>query len=136
MKGNIMEFDQTIVNVKRWEINLRNGRKALADGDLDEAEKLLELALKEASQFNTRDPRTANIMSILAEVYSKQERYDKAAENYKNVIEILEETLGSDYEGLLEVLNKYAEARQNLDRSSEADGINQQIEAIREKLKD
>ena len=125
-----MEFDQTIVNVRKWEVNFRNGKKALEKGDFAEAEKQLLLALEEAGKFGKTDPRLANIHNSLAELYCRQDNFEEAEQYFQQVVEIWENTLGPNYSGLIEVFQKYSELLRKLDKNDQAEALKKRAEEI------
>ncbi len=127
-----MSFDQTIVNLNRWEVVFRVGKRALADGDLEEAEEQLLAALQDASKMGAGDPRVANINNSLAELYLKLEKYEEAETNFKQVITVWESTLGPSYTGLIDVLDNYAVALDKLGRGAEADETRDRAQKIRD----
>lgn len=127
------EFDQTIVNFQRWEVSLRAGKKALAEGDYDEAERQLTAAMTQAGKLQSGDPRIANISCALADLYYRQNQFEKAEEQYKQVMEIWEATLGSDYEGLIPVLENYSKILHNFGRREESIAAMNKVDKIRAK---
>ncbi len=130
-----MEFEQTIINVRRWEVCYQSGRRAIDSGNFDEAEKHLQMALQEAGKLGQNDPRIANIHNSLGELYFIQKAYDKAIKHYEIVIEVWEKTLGKEYAGLVEVLENYAEILTKLNRADEAENARKRAKSIQENPK-
>ncbi len=129
-----MEFEQTIVNVRRWEIYFRNGKRASEAGNFAEAEDQFNQALNEAAKFGEGDPRLANIHNSLADAYGKDNKPDLAEPHYRRVIDIWESALGPDYSGLVDVLENYGKILKALNRESDAKEALDRAAAIQENV--
>ena len=126
-----MDFERTLEGVQRWEVFFKCGKEAMEEGDLEEAELQLKRALKSVRKYGNDDPRLANIHNALGELYGRQEHFVLAEEHYKKVITIWENTLGTNYSGLMDVLKKYGAILAQLNRQEEADIAYNRIEEIR-----
>ncbi|RWW61912.1 hypothetical protein BHE74_00031027 [Ensete ventricosum] len=69
----------------------------IISGQTDEAEKLFQAALDEATKgFGAKDPHVASSCNNLAELYRVKKAYEKAEPLYLKAINILEDTFGAD----------------------------------------
>ena len=112
---------------KDWENNNAAGLKAFQQGHYAEAEKLYLAALKNAEVFGPQDPRTADTLNNLAELYNDQGKYVEAEPLYKSALAIREKALGPEHPSVAKSLNnlavlydiqgKYAEAEPRYKRA-------------------
>ncbi len=122
--------DQTLIRRKPWERNLKAGKQAMKNGEYDEAERLLKLALTEVAKFGTDDPRAGNICGTLATLCTKQGKVAEAEHFYNEVIQIWEAAFGKDYSGLVDVFDSYAQFLYKQDRKEEGDELRQRSRKV------
>ena len=71
-----------------WERAMSEGMVAYQQGRYAEAERLFKAALEEAEKFESQDPRLAESLSALAELYSTQSQYAQAEPLYRRALAI------------------------------------------------
>src|SRR6516225_9683117 len=71
-----------------WEELMSRGYEARKDYRWDEADRLLEAALKKAEQFGEQDPRLTASIRELADVCFAQKKFVRAASLYKRELKI------------------------------------------------
>ncbi len=107
--------------------------KALQEGRLGEAEKLLLAAVQEAEKFGEQDPRLAGSLLGLAAVYKEQGKYAQAEPLSRRALAIWEKALGPEHPQVATVLENYAALFHKLNRDAEADKMEARAQAIRAK---
>ncbi len=79
-----------------WRRELSLGDRALHHGRYAEAEELLEAALKRAEGFGPQDPRLAESLSALADLYYARGEYHKAEPLYRRALEAAQRAWGPE----------------------------------------
>ena len=116
-----------------WETAMLLGWSAYQRGDYAKAEKQFERALKEARESGKRDPRLAESLHSLAELYKVQGRYAKAEPLFKRALGIREKALGPEHPAVATILNNMAELYRADGRYAEAEPLYKRSLAIWEK---
>jgi tetratricopeptide (TPR) repeat protein len=83
-----------------WQTWREGGLKALQDGRLDEAERLLIAALEQAEKYGMEDLRVADAANDLAVVYATAGRLAEAELLFRRALIIGEKGLGGDHPGV------------------------------------
>ena len=83
-----------------WQTWREGGLKALQDGRLQEAERLLIAALEQAEKYGTEDLRVADAANDLAVVYATAGRSAEAELLFHRALLIGEKGLGTDHPGV------------------------------------
>jgi len=83
-----------------WQTWRDGGLKALQEGRLDEAERLLIAALEQAEKFGTEDLRVADAANDLAVVYATSGKTTEAELLFHRALIIGEKGLGVDHPGV------------------------------------
>jgi tetratricopeptide (TPR) repeat protein len=83
-----------------WQTWREGGLKALQDGRLQEAERLLIAALEQAEKYGTEDLRVADAANDLAVVYATAGRTAEAELLFHRALLIGEKGLGTDHPGV------------------------------------
>jgi tetratricopeptide (TPR) repeat protein len=83
-----------------WQTWREGGLKALQDGRLQEAERLLIAALEQAEKYGTEDLRVADAANDLAVVYATAGRSAEAELLFHRALLIGEKGLGADHPGV------------------------------------
>jgi tetratricopeptide (TPR) repeat protein len=83
-----------------WQTWREGGLKALQDGRLQEAERLLIAALEQAEKYGTEDLRVADAANDLAVVYATAGRSAEAELLFHRALFIGEKGLGTDHPGV------------------------------------
>ncbi len=83
-----------------WQTWREGGLKALQDGRLQEAERLLIAALEQAEKYGTEDLRVADAANDLAVVYATAGRTAEAELLFHRALLIGEKGLGADHPGV------------------------------------
>jgi|GEM_PF-2637239 tetratricopeptide (TPR) repeat protein len=106
-------------NSSAWSKNRDAGRKALAEGKVDEAGAFFEAALAEAEKFDSKDVRLAESLSDLANFRMRTQDYASAETLFGRALAIRR----GDPDRLLEAqcLFSVAEAAQHLQKYDEAE---------------
>ncbi len=130
------DFEKTIISRKPWESSFKAGKIAIKKGEFSRAEEAFKKALAEAGKFGDDNPRLGNIHSALGDLYLKQKKYGESEQAYKAVIAIWENTLGSEYSGLIEIYENYADVLTHLDRADEAKKIKAELDKVKKANKD
>jgi tetratricopeptide (TPR) repeat protein len=115
----------------RWHGYMNAGAEAYQRGDYAEAVRQTQFALKEAEAFGEEDPRFAQSLNNLAELYQAQGRYDEAEPMFKRALTIGEKTLG--HPDVATSLNNLALLYQTQGRYNEAEPMLKRSLAMREK---
>lgn len=91
-----------------WEKAHQAGLAAYQEKNYAEAEKQFKIALTEAEQLTAEDWRLSQTLSNLAEIYRFQSKYPQAEPYLKRLVEINEESFGSDHPNVAAHLNNLA----------------------------
>jgi len=83
-----------------WHTWREGGLKALQDGRLQEAERLLIAALEQAEKYGTEDLRVADAANDLAVVYATAGKNTEAELLFNRALAIGEKGLGTDHPGV------------------------------------
>ncbi|KAL3630184.1 hypothetical protein CASFOL_023168 [Castilleja foliolosa] len=84
-------------HTSKWRVFTDNGRDYFLQGNIEQAEKFFQSALKEAIEgFGDRDPHVASACNNLAELFRVKKDFDNAEPLYLEAIDILEEHFGTD----------------------------------------
>jgi len=103
-----------------WSIN-NLGLVKLAEGKLEEAEKLFKNALTMRQAVLSRNhPMILQSMGNLGSIYFQQENYQQSIQIFGNILDIQREILGSDHPDLALYLNNLATVLNNAGRKREA----------------
>ncbi|HMB05209.1 MAG TPA: tetratricopeptide repeat protein [Isosphaeraceae bacterium] len=92
----------------QWQANHDAGWQAFQAGRLDEAEKLLRAAEKEARGFAASDPRLATTLDHLAWVLCAEGKYAEAEPLAKSALAWREKALGPEHPDVVKSLNTLA----------------------------
>jgi tetratricopeptide (TPR) repeat protein len=112
---------------------IRKGAELYSAGRYAEAEPLWREALERGErEFGPQEPRTANLLNNLAEVYRATGRYAAAEPLYQRAIAIDEKTLGPEHPSLAVNLWNLAAFYVAARRWSEAEPLYQRVLAIYE----
>ena len=103
-----------------WKAEHDAGWNAYKEGLLDEAERRLRVAEKEARAFGENDPRLATTLDHLAWVLSSEGRNDEAEPLAKSALAIREKALGAEHADVVRSLNTLASVYDAAGRSTEA----------------
>jgi tetratricopeptide (TPR) repeat protein len=96
-----------------------------------EAELILKRALAiDEKLFGPRHPNIALNLNNLAVNYRLRGRYDEAEVLLKQALEILEESLGKEHPLVANILEHYAHLLHKMDRSAEAEKLENRFRAI------
>jgi general secretion pathway protein A len=88
---------------------------------------------QETEDYWPRDPKLANSLNNIANVYRTQGKYEEAEANYKRAVNILENSVGSQHPNLATVLNNLAVLYRKQGKYSEAESLYRRALAIVEK---
>jgi len=100
-----------------------------------QAETLYTRALNIAILEHGREhPDTAVSMANLAGLYQAREQYDRAEPLYGDALQIFTETLGKEHPSLVTLLENYASLLRKMNRTGEAERLEQQVRDIRAKM--
>ncbi len=116
-----------------WERHNSAGIAAYRKGDYAEAIRRFEVALKEAKAFGEEDPRFADALNNLAELYKAQGRYAEAEPLYKRSLVILKKVLGPEHPRVALGLNNLAGLYESQGRYAEAEPLYKRSLVIGEK---
>jgi tetratricopeptide (TPR) repeat protein len=106
-----------------WE-NYRNAATdAFEEGNLREAERLLQEALAEASKPGQNPGRIYSTLQALGDLYFAAEQYDAAADQYNLLLEQLSRSIGPEHPGLALPLRGLAKTEQIKRRYREAERL-------------
>jgi tetratricopeptide (TPR) repeat protein len=117
-----------------WEKFRVGGVKALAAGNILEAQAMWLGALDESSDFRFDDPRLSTTLEGLAEVYWRRGKFDKAEPLCKQILQISETLLGQEHTDVALAANNLALLCDRQGKYSEAAMLYQQALAINEKI--
>ena len=119
-----------------WENDTQAGAEAYKEGNLDEAERRLELARERAASGSGDQLAIAASLSNLAVVHRAQGDIPGAIELQKEALEIREKALGADNHYTAESLNNLALLYAAQGRYSDAEPLYQRALVIFEQHKD
>jgi tetratricopeptide (TPR) repeat protein len=95
-------------------------------GKLTESEEFSQRALTIAVEISGKDDKIVGFSLInLAQVYKKQEEYEKASTLYIKAIHILEEKLGSDHHRVALAMMELAQCYRKIGKEKEAKLLNE-----------
>ncbi|MBP9089442.1 tetratricopeptide repeat protein [bacterium] len=117
-----------------WEKFRVGGVRALALGNVLEAQAMWLGALDESSEFRFDDPRLSTTLEGLAEVYWRRGKFDKAEPLCKQILQISETLLGQEHTDVALAANNLALLCDRQGKYSEAAMLYQQALAISEKI--
>lgn len=117
-----------------WEKFRVGGVRALALGNVLEAQAMWLGALDESSDFRFDDPRLSTTLEGLAEVYWRRGKFDKAEPLCKQILQISETLLGQEHTDVALAANNLALLCDRQGKYSEAAMLYQQALAISEKI--
>lgn len=117
-----------------WEKFRVGGVRALADGNVLEAQAMWLGALDESSDFRFDDPRLSTTLEALAEVYWRRGKFDKAEPLCKQILQISETLLGPEHTDVALAANNLALLCDRQGKHSEAAMLYQQALTISEKI--
>lgn len=117
-----------------WEKFRVGGVRALALGNVLEAQAMWLGALDESSDFRFDDPRLSTTLEGLAEVYWRRGKFDKAEPLCKQILQISETLLGPEHTDVALAANNLALLCDRQGKYSEAAMLYQQALAISEKI--
>lgn len=117
-----------------WEKFRVGGVKALASGNVLEAQAMWLGALDESADFRFDDPRLSTTLEGLAEVYWRRGKFDKAEPLCKQILQISETLLGPEHTDVALAANNLALLCDRQGKHSEAAMLYQQALAISEKI--
>ena len=134
-----LEFDELVKESRTnygsdWEKFRVGGVKALADGNVLEAQAMWLGAFDESSDFRFDDPRLSTTLEALAEVYWRRGKFDKAEPLCKQILQISETLLGPDHTDVALAANNLALLCDRQGKYSEAAMLYQQALGISEKV--
>ena len=87
----------------------------------------------ETEEYWPRDPKLANNLNNIANVYRTQGKYEEAEENYKRAVVILENSVGPQHPNLATVLNNLAVLYRKQGKYKEAESLYRRALTIVEK---
>ena len=117
--------------INSWKLLYEEGRQALQDRKLRDAEQSFSAALQLAEDFATGDPRLAATLNALARIYSLQRRYLAAAALLNRLLEVTERTLGPTHVQVAGVLTNLAEMYTHLGAAREELELRERVLRIR-----
>ena len=117
-----------------WESYRDAGIEAFLQGDYAEAEKQFATAIKVAEGFGPEDPRLAESLNGLAEVYRAQGKYEDAERLHRRALAIRESTLGPGHPDLAQSLNGLAEVFKAQGKFAEAESFRNRALAIEQQV--
>ncbi len=100
-----------------WDDAMAAATKAFQQGNYDEVERMLTVALEQAKALGEGDPRLATTLENLAMLKQAQGGADEAEPLHRRALEIREEALGPEHGSVARTLYRLAElhyARGNL----------------------
>ncbi len=116
-----------------WKKAVAAAVKALQEGRLGEAEKLLLAAVQEAEKFGEQDPRWAGSLLGLAAVYKEQGKYAQVEPLLQRALAIGEKALGPGHPAVATRLNNLAALYDEQGKYTEAEPLYRRTLAIVEK---
>jgi len=116
-----------------WEYYMTEGAKAYQDGQETNAEMFYLAALENLQKAGTKDPRLAATLNALAVLYHAQKKYAQAELLYKQVLQLLEQTIGPDHSTLATTLNNLAVVYEAQGKYTEAAPLYQRALALMER---
>jgi tetratricopeptide (TPR) repeat protein len=117
-----------------WEKFRVAGVKALAAGNVLEAQAMWLGALDESADFRFDDPRLSTTLEGLAEVYWQRGNFDKAEPLCKQILQISETLLGPDHTDVARAASNLGVLCDRQGKYAEAAMLYQQALAISEKI--
>lgn len=126
-------FEKTVSHPSRWDLYREAGKKALATGDLAEAEQSFLIALEEARRhYPENDPRLATSLKHLGDLYHQMRRFGEALDFYRKAVAVIEKKLGAKSAALPGLLEGCAAALAAQGKKPEAAECAARARAIRE----
>src|SRR4030095_15556132 len=117
-----------------WQKYLDSGTEAAKAGRFADAEKQLNLAVKEAEKLGPKDPKLAVRWNQLGLVYQDQGKTAEAEKQFKLALEIREKAVGADKKEVAESLENLATCLAESGKYSDAESLTQRSLTIREKV--
>ncbi len=117
----------------QWQSHDEAGVTAYLQGDYAEAERQFAAAVRTAKGFGPQDPRLAQSLNGLAELYRVQGRYDDAERLHKRALAIREAAIGAEHPDVVQSLNNLAEVYRVQGRYAETESLRKRALAIEKK---
>ena len=95
-----------------WERLKDAGAEAYQEGNYAEAERQYAAALKAAEGFGREDPRLAQSLNGLAEVYRAQGKYAESWSHHRRALTIREKARGPDHPAVAETVSAHGTYRE------------------------
>ena len=114
-----------------WEQAMQRGKQLWMQGNLTEAEAVLEGVLRQANVSGRDDPRVAMTLNGLGSVYQDMGRYGEAEQSYRSAVLALEKTHGKDDPTLASALHNLADLYMETGQYEKAEPLLRQSLSIR-----
>ena len=138
-RGRLVALAATVVVVGcskpplAWETYRDAGKQAHAEGRFGEAEAQFQAAIEKAEEFGKEDPRYAESVEGLAEVYMATGQYARAEPLRREVLRIRQQALGPDHPQVIDTLEKLGRNYFYQNKFSDAEPLFRGVLEAREK---
>lgn len=116
-----------------WSTHTDAGTEALKQRRYEEAERQFEEALKQAENFDPRDPRLLTSIDYLATAYLLQKKYAEAEALYRRALSLQEAVYGPEHLVVADRLMRLSDLYSQPERGSEAEPLLLRALEIKEK---
>ncbi|MCU0936760.1 MAG: tetratricopeptide repeat protein [Gammaproteobacteria bacterium] len=117
---------------ERWNNLNVAATRALAQGQLAQAERLYVAALEEAQTLGAEDPRLAAALNNLGVLYVRAQQFERADELYRKALEVRQKALGPSHPQVGQSLSNLAYLRQAEGKLEESESFAKRAVALLE----